>query len=97
MKTVGRWQTMTLLVGALAIVACHDSPTAPRTPEIDYVVVLTSANIDAQVLSNPGVALVEFFRPGCPACDSMTETVINSTTRGEVVRWPVRMGRRHTL
>jgi type VI secretion system protein ImpG len=43
-----------------------------------------------------GAVLEQFFRKYA-SINSMTETVIRSTTRGEVHRWPIRMGRRHTL
>ena len=43
-----------------------------------------------------GAVLEQFFRKYA-SINSMTETVIRSTTRGEVHRWPVRVGRRHTL
>lgn len=43
-----------------------------------------------------GAVLEEFFRKYV-SINSMTETAIHSTTRGEIYRWPVRMGRRHTI
>lgn len=43
-----------------------------------------------------GAVLDEFFAKYV-SINSMTETVIISTDRGEIIRWPVRIGRRHCL
>jgi type VI secretion system protein ImpG len=43
-----------------------------------------------------GAVLDRFFSKYV-SINSFTETVIESSNRGEVIRWPVRIGRRHTL
>ncbi|MBP7148215.1 MAG: type VI secretion system baseplate subunit TssF [Acidobacteria bacterium] len=43
-----------------------------------------------------GAVLDEFFAR-YTSINSFTETVISSTTRGELIRWPARSGRRHLL
>jgi type VI secretion system protein ImpG len=43
-----------------------------------------------------GAVLDRFFAKYV-TMNSFTETVVGSTNRGEVMRWPVRIGRRHTL
>ena len=68
-------------IGALVVCAAcgGGDPTTPATPEATpdtgAVRVLTAANFDAEVLQNPGVVMVEFYSPTCPACLSMTEIV----------------------
>ena len=43
-----------------------------------------------------GAVLEQFFAK-YTSINSFTETVIKSTERGEIMRWPARIGRRHTL
>jgi type VI secretion system protein ImpG len=43
-----------------------------------------------------GMVLAEFFRRYV-SINSFTETVVHTTDRGEVTRWPMKIGRRHTL
>jgi type VI secretion system protein ImpG len=43
-----------------------------------------------------GAVLDEFFARYV-SLNSFTETVVNSLDRGEVARWPARMGRRTAL
>jgi type VI secretion system protein ImpG len=43
-----------------------------------------------------GMVLAEFFAKYV-SINSFTETVINTVDRGEVMRWPMKIGRRHTL
>jgi type VI secretion system protein ImpG len=42
-------------------------------------------------------AVLDSFFAKYVSINSMTETVIRSTDRGEVMRWPVRTGKRHTF
>lgn len=43
-----------------------------------------------------GTVLEQFFAKYV-SINSFTETVVRSTERGEIMRWPTRIGRRHTL
>lgn len=43
-----------------------------------------------------GAVLEQFFAKYA-SINSFTETVVRSTERGEIIRWPARIGRRHTL
>jgi type VI secretion system protein ImpG len=43
-----------------------------------------------------GSVLEEFFARYV-SINSFTETVLHSLTRGEIARWPLRTGRRHSL
>ena len=43
-----------------------------------------------------GAVLEQFFAKYA-SINSFTETVVKSTERGEIMRWPARIGRRHTL
>ena len=40
-------------------------------------------------------AVLERFFARYVSINSFTETVLSSSTRGEVMRWPVRLGQRH--
>ena len=42
-------------------------------------------------------AVLERFFTKYASINSFTETVVRSTERGEIMRWPARIGRRHTL
>jgi type VI secretion system protein ImpG len=42
-------------------------------------------------------AVLERFFAKYASINSFTETVVRSTERGEIMRWPARIGRRHTL
>jgi type VI secretion system protein ImpG len=42
-------------------------------------------------------AMLERFFAKYASINSFTETVVRSTERGEIMRWPVRIGQRHTL
>jgi type VI secretion system protein ImpG len=42
-------------------------------------------------------AILERFFARYVSINSFTETVINSITRGEVMRWPARLGQRHRI
>jgi len=43
-----------------------------------------------------GAVLEQFFAKYV-SINSFTETVVKSTERGEIIRWPARIGRRQTL
>jgi type VI secretion system protein ImpG len=43
-----------------------------------------------------GMVLADFFRKYV-SINSFTETVIKTVDRGEVTRWPMKIGRRHIL
>ena len=43
-----------------------------------------------------GAVLEQFFAKYA-SINSFTETVVKTTERGEIMRWPARIGRRHTL
>ena len=42
-------------------------------------------------------AVLEQFFAGYTSINSFTETVISALDRGEVMRWPTRIGKRHIL
>jgi type VI secretion system protein ImpG len=42
-------------------------------------------------------AVLECFFAKYVSINSFTETVVRSTTRGEIIRWPTRLGLRHLL
>ena len=42
-------------------------------------------------------AVLEQFFSRYVSINSFTETVVTTVDRGEVMRWPMRTGRRHTL
>ncbi|MFM8330687.1 MAG: type VI secretion system baseplate subunit TssF, partial [Candidatus Methylumidiphilus sp.] len=42
-------------------------------------------------------AVLEQFFARYASINSFTETVVASADRGEIMRWPIRIGRRHTL
>jgi len=42
-------------------------------------------------------AMLERFFAKYASINSFTETVVRSTERGEIMRWPVRIGQRHVL
>jgi type VI secretion system protein ImpG len=43
-----------------------------------------------------GAVLEQFFRKYV-SINSFTQTVVTSVERGEIIRWPVRIGQRHVL
>ena len=43
-----------------------------------------------------GAVLEQFFAKYA-SINSFTETVVHSSERGEIIRWPARIGKRHTL
>ena len=57
--------------------------------------------LDEAAFAGAGVfllgAVLEQFFAKYVSINSFTETVIQSTERGEIMRWPARIGRRHTL
>lgn len=60
-----------------------------------------SVTFDESAYEGTGVfllgAVLEHFFAKYASMNSMTETVICSSERGEVMRWPVRTGKRHTF
>jgi thioredoxin 1 len=71
-----------LLVSLLACCAgCGGSGDPTGAAGDAPLVALTAANFEAQVLGNPQAVMVEFFRPTCPACQSMT-TIVEDLARG---------------
>ena len=63
---------------------------------LEILLTLDESAFDGAGIALLGSVLEEFFAKYV-SINSMTETVIQSTDRGEVMRWPVRMGTRHTL
>jgi type VI secretion system protein ImpG len=57
--------------------------------------------VDETAFEGTGVfllgAVLDRFFAKYVAINSFTETVVRSVNRGEVIRWPVRIGQRHTL
>ena len=68
--------------------------TAARGLEI--TVTIDETGFEGSGILVIGKMLEEFFAKFV-SINSFTETVIRSTQRGEVVRWPVRLGRRQTI
>ena len=60
-----------------------------------------SVTFDESAYEGTGVfllgAVLEHFFAKYVSINSMTETVIRTNDRGEVMRWPVRTGKRHTF
>nr|MCU0808986.1 type VI secretion system baseplate subunit TssF [Candidatus Contendobacter sp.] len=60
-----------------------------------------TVNLDEAAFEGSGIFLLgsvlEQFFAKYASINSFTETVVKSTERGEIIRWPARIGRRHTL
>jgi type VI secretion system protein ImpG len=60
-----------------------------------------TVNCDESAFEGSGVtllgAVLEQFFARYVGINSFTETVIKSTDRGEIMRWPARIGKRHTI
>lgn len=60
-----------------------------------------TVTLDETAFEGEGVfllgAVLERFFTKYASINSFTETVVKSTERGEIMRWPARIGRRHTL
>lgn len=63
---------------------------------LEVTVVLDEAAFEGGSFFLLGTVLEQFFAHYV-SINSFVETVIRTTDRGEVARWPVRIGRRHTL
>ena len=62
----------------------------------EVTVVLDEAAFEGVGIMLLGAVLEQFFAKYA-SINSFTETVVRSTERGEIIRWPARIGRRHTL
>ncbi|MGB4948941.1 MAG: type VI secretion system baseplate subunit TssF [Candidatus Competibacter denitrificans] len=60
-----------------------------------------SVTLDEAAFEGVGIflmgAVLERFFTKYASINSLTETVVRSTERGEIIRWPAQSGRRHTL
>ena len=60
-----------------------------------------SLNFEEAAFEGSGVfllgAVLEMFLSRYVSINSFTETVIRSTDRGEIIRWPTRIGTRETI
>ncbi len=63
---------------------------------LEVTVTLDEAAFEGVGVLLLGAVLEQFFAKYA-SINSFTETVVRSTERGEIIRWPARIGRRHTL
>jgi type VI secretion system protein ImpG len=60
-----------------------------------------TVTLDERAFEGTGVfllgAVLERFFARYASINSFTETVIRTTDRGEIIRWPIRLGRRHVV
>jgi type VI secretion system protein ImpG len=63
---------------------------------LEVAVTLDESAFEGVGLFTLGAVLEQFFAKYA-SINSFTETVVKSTERGEIIRWPARIGRRHTL
>ena len=63
---------------------------------LEVTVTLDEAAFEGEGIFLLGAVLERFFTKYA-SINSFTETVVRSTERGEIMRWPARIGRRHTL
>ena len=63
---------------------------------LEVSVTLDEAAFEGAGIVLLGAVLEEFFAKYA-SINSFTETVVHSSERGEIIRWPARIGRRHTL
>jgi type VI secretion system protein ImpG len=63
---------------------------------LEVTVTLDEAAFEGVGIFLMGAVLERFFAKYA-SINSLTETVVRSTERGEIIRWPARIGRRHTL
>ncbi len=63
---------------------------------LEVTVTLDEAAFEGVGILLLGAVLEQFFAKYA-SINSFTETVVRSTERGEIIRWPARIGRRHTL
>ena len=63
---------------------------------LEVAVTLDESAFEGVGLFTLGAVLEQFFAKYA-SINSFTETVVRSTERGEIMRWPARIGRRHTL
>ncbi len=63
---------------------------------LEVAVTLDESAFEGVGIFTLGAVLEQFFAKYA-SINSFTETVVKSTERGEIIRWPARIGRRHTL
>jgi type VI secretion system protein ImpG len=63
---------------------------------LEIIVTLDESAFEGLGVFLLGAVLDEFFAKYV-SINSFTETVIKTTERGEIMRWPVRIGLRHIL
>ena len=63
---------------------------------LEVTVTLDEAAFEGEGIFLMGAVLERFFTKYA-SINSFTETVVRSTERSEIMRWPVRIGQRHTL
>lgn len=63
---------------------------------LEVTVTLDEAAFEGEGILLFGAVLERFFAKYA-SINSFTETVVRSTERGEIMRWPTRIGQRHTL
>lgn len=63
---------------------------------LEVTVTLDEATFEGSGIFLLGAVLERFFAKYA-SLNSFTETVVQSSERGEIMRWPVRIGQRHTL
>jgi type VI secretion system protein ImpG len=63
---------------------------------LEVTVLLDEAAFEGSGVFLLGAVLEQFFARYV-SINSFTETVVKTVTRGEIIRWPARPGRRHTL
>lgn len=64
------WVGLVTLIVTTLLIGCVGGPIVNDTTvyTADFAVVLNTDNFDSLVLKDSGVALVEFYRPGCSVC-----------------------------
>jgi len=87
------------------VVSVQTAPITRRAPipgpiafarGLEVTVKLDEAAFEGSGIFLLGAVLEQFFAKYA-SINSFTETVVRSTERGEIIRWPARIGRRHTL
>ncbi|MBZ4193179.1 MAG: type VI secretion system baseplate subunit TssF, partial [Candidatus Contendobacter sp.] len=63
---------------------------------LEITVLFDETAFEGQGVFVLGAVLEQFFAKYA-SINSFTETVVKSTERGEITRWPARIGRRQTL
>lgn len=69
--------TALLLLVMMVAPSCVQGPsvTEPSHVEPVYALALDEAGFDSLVITTPGVAMVDFYMPTCPACVAMDQIV----------------------